>query len=267
MLVQKNLVNKTKREVEKKLFNSVLGLFLIYIIYNLPYCTSKENIIKIFAFNWMPNIATWFFVTMAFVKIICFNMSKCKSIVLLITSIVLITRIHYTFPNSSNYLLKSVCMAIPFYSIGYLYSFCPFPHVYYKYIPRKRIYIVGFVLLLIICLLFLTKYIGRVDMYTGTYKYSIIAYIMIALTGCCIPFGIAKCLTMQHAFIYYTSRCTGFIVGTHMIVCNLLTKLHLNNTLLQGIICSIIIILTYYPICKIVYIRFPFLIGKIKFIK
>ena len=121
--------------------------------------------------------------------------------------------------------------------------------------------------LLVTFLLFLSNYIGRVDMYTGTYKYSMIAYILIALAGCCIPFEIAKCLTLQHAFIYYTSRCTGFIVGTHMIVCSLLTRLHLNDTFLQGLICSVIMLFAYYPFCKIVYTRFPFLIGKIKFIK
>lgn len=264
MLAQKNLGYETKRETKKKLFNSVLGLCFIYIIYNLPYCTSKENIIKIFTFNWMPNIATWFYITMACVKILCHAINKCKSIILLITSMILITCMHYAFPNNSNYLLKSVCMAIPFYTIGYLYSFF-LSHVYYKK-NSKKIYTIGFVLLLVIFLLFLAKYIGRVDMYTGTYKYSIITYIMIALTGCCIPFGLAKCLTMQHDFIYYTSRCTGFIVGTHMI-CNLLTKLHLNNILLYGIVWSVIIILAYYPVCKIVYTRFPFLIGKIKLIK
>lgn len=132
---------------------------------------------------------------------------------------------------------------------------------------KRKIYIIGFVLLLAIFLLFLSRHIGRVDMYTGSYKYSMVVYILIALAGCCIPFGLAKCLTTQHDFIYYTSRCTGFIVGTHMIVCGLLTKLHFNDTFLQGLVCSIIMLLAYYPFCKIAYKKFPFLIGKIKFIK
>ena len=266
-LVQRKATNESKKERKKKLFNSVFGLILIYILYNLPYFTNTENIIKVFTFNWMPNIATWFFITMACVKILCFNLDKRKGIALLITSIAIITWMHYAFLDNQNYLLKSVCMALPFYVIGYLCNKYLPPYLQVYATISKKIHIIGFVVLLVTFLLFLSNYIGRVDMYTGTYKYSMIAYILIALAGCCIPFGIAKCLTLQHAFIYYTSRCTGFIVGTHMIVCSLLTRLHLNDTFLQGLICSVIMLFAYYPFCKIVYTRFPFLIGKIKFIK
>lgn len=119
MLIQRKAAEKGT-ENWKKLSNSVIGLVIIYILYNLPYFTNKENIIRIFTFDWMPNIATWFFITMACVKILCFNMNKRKGIALLIISIATITWIHYAFPNNQNYLLKSVCMALPFYTAGYL---------------------------------------------------------------------------------------------------------------------------------------------------
>ena len=120
VLVQRKATNKSNKERKKKLFNSVFGLIIIYILYNLPYFTNKENIINVFTFNWMPNIATWFFITMACVKILCFNVDKSKGIALLIISIAIITCMHYAFPDNQNYLLKSVCMALPFYTAGYL---------------------------------------------------------------------------------------------------------------------------------------------------
>ena len=99
MLIQRKAAEKGT-ENWKKLSNSVIGLVIIYILYNLPYFTNKENIIRIFTFDWMPNIATWFFITMACVKILCFNMNKRKGIALLIISIATITWIHYAFPNN-----------------------------------------------------------------------------------------------------------------------------------------------------------------------
>ena len=114
MLIKRNAAER------RKLLNSVIGLIIIYVLYNLPYFTNKENIIRVFTFDWMPNIATWFFITMACVKILCFNMNKRKGIALLIISIAIITWMHYAFLDNQNYLLKSVCMALPFYVIGYL---------------------------------------------------------------------------------------------------------------------------------------------------
>ena len=230
-------------------------MLFIYLLYNVPWMYEKDKIIRVFTFNWMPNIPTWFFVTLGCIKLIYFKPNKTFSMALAILSIAILHYIHSPYCGQYNYLVSSMCMAIPFYVIGY-YARDKIQRMHFSYVV---------IMLCLIALAIPAYFMGRVDIYTGQYGCSYILYFAVAMVGCMGILGLSKKIGhVQNACVYYISRGSGFIVATHGVICNVLK--HHQVSIAFDVVFAALLIVLYYPLVKLIVKRFPFLIGKIRIV-
>ncbi len=242
----------------KKNLNALLSMVFVFLLFNIPYVLKNPEYVSAILKFKIPNVPTWFFLTLGGVKLICYKITYMRGSILVLISLIFIVLYHNYRFTCHQYLL-SFSMAIPFYVLTALYK------DYLVSMTRKKWLMFIFISLSVGCSLLH----GRCDMYQGIYWRSILLYVLMAYFAILPLYSFSEYLWRKvrpNEIIFYLSRTTGFIVATHYMITTSFRKIELGGIVVNVII-SVALLLLYYPICKWVYSRARFLIGKVQFIK
>lgn len=249
----------------KKNISSLIIPYMLYnVLYIIPYCIANNiyeirpifrTIINIVLVKDVPNIPTWFFITLFSIKILAlFLKSKTSYIVISILFIILFY-IQGFFQIPYVFAFKATLAALPFFTLGFLSKNAPL-------IKHEKIISLLLLLISLIFVYIFVKDYGRVDMYKGIYG-NIFLYFFVPVAMSISIINLSKYIPLKNNFIKIISRGTMFIVGTHWIITEAIKHIFHDMHLISILILSLIITLLYYIPIHYTYTKFPILYGKL----
>lgn len=274
---------KPFRETLDKVLRSLLIPFIIMTLFWIIYyflCAIKNNLA--FSEIWSHVIGSiispghefliftplcvylWFIMALAIIKIMV-SLVRCKMgivamSVLGILADVILTKYNVLLP----FALNSVLLALPFFSIGYVFS--QFFRNKFTSIIETCLLIVG-----VAIVMFIGAYNGRVDINNNLYGNNIILYLICGTAGSLVVFSLSKLLTVlipyESKVINVLSKGTLLMVGfsatltaIYIYAIDKFLTIHMNSNLI-GMVIGIFVLMSFYPLTLFANRYFPAIIG------